>query len=243
HRRMSNLESGQVNTNSTDSNTNTNANNTRVEVVALDLGGVVFSAGKEVAAQSWERRGYDSKLIKDLLVSQESMDLRKGKMSDDAFWNNFFKQRIPADYDVELIRKIWYDGYVIDHDIVSMMQRLKSSGYIIVAFSGNIPSRIDYLEQKYNFRRYFDIEVYSFDFGYTKPDIKFIEALIKAVYPDVTDDTYAQFGRRIAYIDDNVKDAEPSKQYNIPTFIYRRGEIDALKNSMSEAGIVLTGKF
>ncbi|EFA84687.1 hypothetical protein PPL_01679 [Heterostelium album PN500] len=212
----------------------------KIDVIALDLGGVIFSAGKEVASQSWERRGYDSKLIRQLLTSPESMDLRKGLLTDDQFWNGFFKQRCPANYDVDVIKKLWYEGYVMDHDILALLYSLRTNGYRIAAFSGNIESRIDYLEDKYNFRRHFDYEVYSYDCHYTKPDTRFIEVLIKTIYPNATPDTYQQYGSRIVYIDDNVKDAEPSKLYNIPTFIYHRGQIDQLKSQLSELDVIKT---
>eukprot|EP01133_Synstelium_polycarpum_P013869 gene13869-16359_t len=210
-----------------------------VDVVAFDLGGVLFSAGKEVAKVSWERRGYDSKLIKELLVSPESMELRKGNLTDSEFWDIFMKSRLPESHDVNVIKKIWYDAYVIDQDVVALLMALRWSGYRIAAFSGNIPSRIEYLEEKYNFRRLFDFEIYSYDCGMTKPDAKFVEHLIKTIFPTTatSPDTYPELGRRILYVDDNEKDAEPAKLYNVPTLIYRRGDIDSLRARMVEIGI------
>ncbi|EGG21552.1 hypothetical protein DFA_01438 [Cavenderia fasciculata] len=216
---------------------------TEIKAVAFDLGGVVFSAGKEVAKQSWERRGYDSTLIRQLLISAESMQLRTGKMDDDTFWNVFFKKNVPDTYDVDLIKKLWYDGYVADLDIQMVIQSLRANGIKVVAFSGNISSRIDYLENKYNIRRFFDEEVYSFDYGYTKPDDRFVEALIQKVFPKAPKDKLADYGKHIFYIDDNPKDAEPALKYNIPTFIYQRGNIEPLRKKFDELGINVRASF
>eukprot|EP01132_Coremiostelium_polycephalum_P008625 gene8625-10615_t len=193
-----------------------------INTIALDLGGVVFSA-----------------------VSEPSMELRKGTISDDQFWNGYVKSKVPSHYDVDKIKSIYYQGYIIDEDIVAVMKKFTEKGYKLVAFSGNIPSRIEYLDKKYQFRRLFNLEVYSFDCGATKPDPYFIEVLIKKSFSSDIEiqhekrptgeqmERLKQLGEQILYLDDNPHDAAPAAQYNINTFIYERGHIDKFLNQLS----------
>lgn len=44
----------------------------------------------------------------------------------------------------------------------------------VVVFSGNIRSRVAFLEQRYGFRRLFDLECWSYDAGVSKPDPRFL---------------------------------------------------------------------
>ncbi|EGC37743.1 hypothetical protein DICPUDRAFT_29840 [Dictyostelium purpureum] len=220
-----------------------------IKIVALDLGGVLFSAGKEYAKREWKENGYDVDLIHDLLISDEAQQLRKGIISDNEFWNNYFKTKVPSNYNAELIKQCYYRGYILDEDIVSWMKRIKenskSSSHPIelVAFSGNIPSRIKYLNEKYQFRKLFDKEAYSFDCGATKPDNYFIEYLIKVSFPEETKDVtiqhgkplegeqlelFKKLGKSILYLDDSPKDAAPALRYDINLFIYERGHINNL---------------
>ncbi|MFW9989757.1 MAG: HAD-IA family hydrolase [Candidatus Odinarchaeota archaeon] len=46
-------------------------------------------------------------------------------------------------------------------------------------FSGNIKERIEYLNEKYDFLKYFDDTVFSFDYHQNKDDIEFYEELTK----------------------------------------------------------------
>jgi len=212
------------------------------EVIALDLGGVLFSAGKEVAKTEWRQLGYDIDLIEKLLTSPESKDLRKGIIGDHEFWNIYVKSKVPDTYDVETIKLAYYRGYILDNDIVAMINRLKDK-VTFVSFSGNIPSRIEYLDKQYQFRKLFKVECYSFDCGATKPDPYFVEYLIKQSFPKETSnitikhgqpvtgsnlDLFKQLGNKILYLDDEEKDAKPAQDYNINTFIYTRGQIDKL---------------
>ncbi|KAF2076076.1 hypothetical protein CYY_002640 [Polysphondylium violaceum] len=218
------------------------------DALAIDLGGVLFSAGKEYAKKEWIEHGYDAELIHSLLTSPPSMDLRKGIIQDHEFWDIFFKSKVPESYDIDFIKQAFYRGYLLDDDIVALMRRLKGK-VRLVAFSGNIPSRIEYLDKQFQFRKLFDSEVYSFDCGATKPDIYFIEYLIKHIYPAETANVvlhhgtpltgeshqlFKSLGKKILYLDDSVKDAAPSKEYDINTFIYARGHIDKLYEKYPE---------
>lgn len=198
-----------------------------IQAIAFDLGGVVFAEGKAILGDLLTNQyGYDKSQILKILGSPLSHELRKGLISDDEFWT-WAKKQLPPHYDIALIRRLWYDSYVLDQDITLLIQQLKGK-YTLVAFSGNIKSRIEYLDQKYNFRRYFDIEIYSYDYHVTKPDLKFVDVLIEktGVPPE-----------NILYIDDVPSDAAPAQARGMPLLIYKRGEINLLISALKKYGI------
>jgi FMN phosphatase YigB (HAD superfamily) len=111
--------------------------------------------------------------------------------------------------------------------MLDLVRRLKSR-YALVVFSGNIKSRVDYLDAKYDFRKHFDREIYSFDYGLNKPDGAFVDVMLTEV------------GCRpgeIVYIDDQASAAAPALARGVNTLIYKRGEIRKLKESLSRLGI------
>jgi len=98
----------------------------------------------------------------------------------------------------------------------------------LIAFSGNIKSRIAFLEEKYHFRHLFDIEVYSFDFHMTKPEREFVQVMIErsGVRPE-----------EIVYIDDNESYAKPARDLGVSVVTYQRGEIERLRQELRRQGV------
>ena len=200
-----------------------------IHAVVFDLGGVLFSEGKSVAIDRLCREyGYDKELLAKILSSPESVNLRKGLVSDERFWS-WAQEQLPPGCDASLVKREWYDGYVLDEDILALIKRLKGK-YKLIAFSGNIRSRVDFMETQHKFRHLFDIEIYSFDYHLTKPDRRFVEIMIeKAGSPP----------EEILYIDDNEAYARPAREMGVQVLIYRRGEAAKLQRELRERGLIL----
>ena len=200
-----------------------------IKTVVVDLGGVLFSEGKSVALDNLTAgHRYDPKRVGAILSSPKSILLRKGLLSDGEFWQ-WAEQQLPVNYDCRLIQQEWYNGYVLDEDIYALIADLRKN-YSIIAFSGNIKSRVDFLEAKYHFRHLFHSEIYSFDFHLTKPESQFVEVMIEksGVGPD-----------EIVYIDDNDSYAKPARELGVNVIIYRRGEVVQLRQRMKRYGMAL----
>ena len=200
-----------------------------IKVIAFDLGGVLFAEGKSVLIKRLSKeKDYDKDVVLSILKSPKSIDLRKGLITDEEFWT-WAQKQLPNDYDAQLIKKEWYDSYLLDRDILELAKSLKNK-YQLIIFSGNIKSRIKYLDEKYDFRRYFDKEVYSFDYHLNKPQKEFVEVMIKeaGVKPE-----------EIAYIDDYLKDAAPAKELRVNIIIYSKGQIDKLQKELQQIGVDL----
>jgi HAD superfamily hydrolase (TIGR01509 family) len=198
-----------------------------VKTVVVDLGGVLFSEGKSVALDKLAATyGYDRSLIGAILSSPQSISLRQGLMTDGDFWQ-WAQQQLPSSYDTRLIKNEWYNGYILDEEIYTLVSNLRKKCRI-VAFSGNIKSRVAFLERKYHFRHLFDVEVYSFDFHMTKPERAFVETMIQ------------RSGRRaeeIVYIDDNDAYAQPARDLGVKVIIHRQGDTAGLRTALRQQGV------
>lgn len=198
-----------------------------IKTVVVDLGGVLFSEGKSVALDKLTaQHGYERSVVGAILSSPQSILLRQGLMTDAEFWR-WAEQQLPSSYDSRLIQNEWYNGYILDQEIYALVAKLRNK-YSIVAFSGNIKSRVAFLEEKYHFRHLFDIEVYSFDFHMTKPERAFVEAMI------------AKSGARpeeIVYIDDNDSYAQPARDLGVNVVIHRQGDTARLLFSLAQHGV------
>ena len=198
-------------------------------MIAVDLGGVLFAEGCSEAADVLSREyGYAKDIVLGVLRSPESIALRKGLTSDEEFWT-WVQGSLPEHYDARTIQKAWYDGYLLDEDVLELIQQVRSR-YTLLVFSGNIKSRVDYLDGKYDFRKYFDKEVYSFDHGLNKPDKEFVHVMIEKA---------GCMPNEIVYIDDQISATAPAQALGVKTIIYRRGEIQRLRASLSRLGVQL----
>ena len=200
-----------------------------IRAIVFDLGGVLFTEGKSVAvAQLAREHGYNPELVNQILYSPKSLELRKGLIADHEFWS-WAQKQLPKDYDAALMKDVWYHSYILDEDIFELIKNLLIRGkYRIIAFSGNIKSRIDFLEERYSFRRLFDQEVYSFDHHVTKPEKKFVEVMVREARCKPEE---------IVYIDDNDQFTEPARDMGVRVLIYARGEVKKLKQDLVELGV------
>lgn len=200
-----------------------------IQVIACDLGGVLFSEGKTVALKRLEAKyGYDRNIIYSVLTSDESFKLRLGMISDTSFWH-YAQKQLPQKYDAQIIRDVWYDSYLLDKDILWLIRSLRAQ-YTIIAFSTNIKSRIDFLEQKYGFRRYFHTEVYSYGYQTYKQEKRFFSILLEKADVDPEE---------IVVIDDQQKNLVIPQKMDMKTVHYTSGKIRELKNIFKDVGITI----
>jgi len=198
-----------------------------IKAIVFDLGGVLFQEGKSVAIEKLSKeKNYDKNTVLSILKSPKSFDLRAGLINDKEFWN-FAQKQLPEGYDADTVKNYWYDGYILDENVFNLVKKLHGK-YKLFIFSGNIKSRVEYLEKKYNFRKYFDLEVYSYDYHLNKPQKEFVDVLIKksGLNP-----------QEMIFIDDNEEVLKPAEELGIRTIIYETGNIRDLENKLKSFGV------
>ena len=195
--------------------------------LVFDLGGVLFTEGKSVALKVLTRDyGYDPAVVREVLTCERSRDMRKGLISEKAFWS-WVEGQIPRDHDARLIRDEWYKGYALDRNVFELVKRLKGQ-YRLVVFSENIVDRVAYLDEKYSFREHFDIEVYSYDHHVGKRDPEFLEILLT---------TLGDRPGEILYIDNSRDVLNLAEQRGLNVVHYTSGEMISIETAMRRLGI------
>ncbi|MFA5062440.1 MAG: HAD-IA family hydrolase [Patescibacteria group bacterium] len=203
----------------------------KIKTFVFDLGGVVFADGSSKIGSILEKeKGYDPELIQKIIKSEKRREALRGKIQDEEFWN-WAKAQLPPDYDIDYIRNAYYGSYKLDEDISKLILELKKLGYRRIIFSGNMKSRVEYLEQKYNFSKNFDGAVYSFVVGHTKPDPEFFEAMINVIKCDPSE---------AIFIDDREDNLKLVEKYGVKTTFYSEGKIKKLLSELKKLGVEIS---
>jgi HAD superfamily hydrolase (TIGR01509 family) len=164
-----------------------------IKAIIFDLGGVVFRDGTKYTIQEMkEKFNFSEEGGFDLLLGKEARDFRKDLLTSEEFWKHV-QTKIPSKIKASEIRSLWYNNYIPFPGIIELIKKLKSR-YKLGIISGNIRERIVYLDKKYDFRKYFDVEVYSFDMHITKPAKLMWEKALELLNLDA---------KECVYIDDN----------------------------------------
>jgi HAD superfamily hydrolase (TIGR01509 family) len=153
-----------------------------IKTIVFDLGGVYFTSGSTLAIEKIKEI-YDIKdeeLLREIFKDKPATEgflLRKGLITIDEFEEQLFKKLGIDRKERKHTRYIWFGSYCVHYGIEDLLTILKKN-YRLVIFSGNVRERIEYLDKKCNFLRYFDDTVFSFDYRKNKNDIEFYKELI-----------------------------------------------------------------
>ena len=157
-----------------------------IKTIVLDLGGVYFTPGAVIAVDKI-REIYDitdiatlKRFFSDEQGAEGSL-LRRGLITMDEFENRLFtKLKIPERKNINHTRYLWYNAYCPHYGMKDLVKYLKGK-YRLVIFSGNIKERVEFLEKRNDFLKYFDDTVFSYDCHKNKSDIEFYKELVNHI--------------------------------------------------------------
>lgn len=157
--------------------------------------------------------------------------------------DNLYYQELLAcgmDYDVEIIKQTWYAAYTPDTGVWDLLKSLKGK-YKRICFTGNIPSRIEYLQNRYNFEDLFDIKVtllasflshkmqlYSYDYHMSKSEPQFIQTLINKA---------GCAPEEIILVDDEDKHRVVAESQGMHCVLHQTGKSEDLKAKLRVFGV------
>ena len=140
-----------------------------IKGIIYDLDGMYFTGGKEnfIKALS-DKYKVESEVAETLFISSDLMaNYKRGKLSDESFWNTFInKLQIKASKD-ELV-ELLVSGYKNEPQIETLVKELHSNGMVNILCSNNFPARVEALNKKFLFLLNFDVKVFSYEVGYLK---------------------------------------------------------------------------
>lgn len=159
----------------------------QIKTIVFDFGGVIFTDGSWMARKkirnAFRLKDEDVELLKECFTNEPGdmgQLIRLGLISLDEFLDKFITKLNLPKSKKKLIKHLWNSSYVLNYKMRKVLKRL-SKKYRLVAFSGNVRERIEYLEKRYNILKYFDDMVFTFDYQKNKRDLELYRELLEHI--------------------------------------------------------------
>lgn len=212
-------------------------NETLIKTIVFDLGGVYFTVGTVLTIdkiiQIYELNDRQQHILQESFSNKPNSlghSIRLGLVSIEEFEQVLVDKLELEEINPHQIHKIWFNSYLPNYDIQEVLRTLKLQGYRLIVFSGNVRERIQFLEIKNGFSKYFDDFVYSFDYQLNKDDDEFYEILIEKLLCDP---------QEALFIEDQQKNLKKARAFGFNTIQYYYTEqlIQELKSYNIEISI------
>lgn len=199
-----------------------NKNNNEVNAVVFDLFGVILSSGFESAMTELESLfGIDYKYLKPVYEKWE-IPFDKGEINSKQFWDKISKD-LQMQINWKQANNTVLNSYKSVDQTIEVVKRYKDV-LPLYLMSNTRSEWYKYLDNKFNFSRYFVKEFLSFEYGIIKPNPNFYKCVID----------YIGIPRNeIIYIDDKLENVHSGKKL-IPNSIqfHNSYEVENLINKM-----------
>lgn len=184
----------------------------QIKVITFDLDGVYFPNGKANFISSLGKLGISEEEARRVFLksSQMNQNYKNGRMTDEQFWSWAISEWKLSKSWQEVI-ELMIDGYDVDENVVATVKKLRNRGYKTAICSNNFPARVKGLQKKFGFLDNFDVAVFSYEVGESKPSKKIFEELVKKSQVEPSS---------IIFADDNPGNLVGAKETGITTFIY-----------------------
>ncbi len=200
-----------------------------VKAITFDLDGVYFIKGKSNFLKSIVKLGVKKKDAEKVFFGDEmNKEYKLGKLTDEKFWNWAIKEwglNISVNEVIDLMIK----GYEVNNKVEEVVKKVRKNGYKTLICSNNFPARIKGLQERFKFLNNFDIAVYSYEVGISKPDKRIFQELVNrsGVNP-----------QEIVFADDDIKKISGAKEIGIQAFLYEG--FDKFVEKLKELGVNLS---
>lgn len=173
-----------------------------IKAITFDLDGVYFTA--DSFAQFKQSLGVSS--FNDDYLTQ----FKKGELTEDQFWD-LARKELNFNLTNQEIFNLLKNSYQVNQNVVDTVKKVRSLGAKTCICTNNFPTRINALNQKFNFLADFNVVVLSYQIGAVKPDPKIFQTLItrSGCLPS-----------EIFYADDKQTNVDSALSLGINAFVY-----------------------
>lgn len=200
-----------------------------VKAITFDLDGVYFIKGKSNFLNNIVKLGVKKENAEKVFFSDEmNKEYKLGKLTDEEFWNWAIKEW-DLDISVSGVIDLMIKGYEVNNKVEEVVKKVRKNGYKTLICSNNFPARIKGLQEHFKFLNNFDIAVYSYEVGISKPDKRIFQELANqsGVSP-----------QEIIFADDDIKKISGAKEVGIQAFLYEG--FDKFVEKLKELGVNLS---
>lgn len=196
-----------------------------IKVILFDLGGVLFTNGSKKFKEAIISRYNLEKGFVEAVDEDIGSKYREAKITRDEFWK-YFLEKLNITENPDNLEKEWisyYDLITGTRDIISEL----SKKYKVYYLSDNVKERVDKLDERFGFLKWFVGGIFSHDVGVRKPNPKIYEYAIQkvGVKPE-----------EIVFIDDKESSLIPARQMGIATILFESP--DQLRNALISLGVL-----
>lgn len=161
---------------------NFDPNKDKIKTLVFDLGGVYFTSGTHLTLVKLKEKYQIHKWDPLILFFSSSPDtkggeLRLGYITMDEFETKFFREFGIDENFPNHLRRIWFSNYIPYYSMPKIIENLYRK-YRLIAFSGNIRERINFLDLRYDFLKNFHEKLFSYDYHFLKTQNKFFDELL-----------------------------------------------------------------
>lgn len=140
-----------------------------ITTLLFDLGGVLFTNGtKEFVRTFSSKFNFEHSLVTDLLDGEIGTSYREGKISRDEFWSRFLGKLNLSHLDIEQVENEWIYSYKLIEETRDIILSL-SKRYKIYYLSDNVRERVEKINSKHDFLKWFEGGIFSHEAGVRKP--------------------------------------------------------------------------
>lgn len=199
------------------------------KLIIFDLGGTVFSKGKQSFIDLLaERLKVNKEEVVHTIDGPHALQYRRNKISADIYWKIVRQElRIPAEF--EDLERLWFDQYVPISDMPELLTELRQR-YKVAYLSNNTPERAAYLQKKYDFLSWFDGGLFSYEAGVVKTDGGLYEMLLKKFEGILPSQTFI--------IDDRLQNLQEPEKKGFNTLVFENPI--QIRNEFKKRGMLST---
>lgn len=200
----------------------------KIKAVIFDLGGVLFTNGTKKFSEHLANK-YKVDLEKAKVILDKSNignAYRTGKITREEFWGAV-KKELQLTEHIDVLEQGWIDVYVLIEETRDIILDLAKK-YKVYFLSDNVKERVEAIDKKYNFTKWFHGGVSSHEAGIRKP------------HPDIYKialDKTGLLANEVLYIDDKENNLTPAKDLGMVTLLFESPE--KLRGKLQNLSITL----
>lgn len=130
-----------------------------IHAIVFEITNVLFRERISDVINQLKDDGLDDEQLHHLFYSDSAQRFRRGVLPSEMYWS-YIKENMP-DADIKTIKNVMYGSYIPHDGMFDLVLGLKKMGYCLAVMSRNMRECTNYLDQRYHFRCFFDVEVYS----------------------------------------------------------------------------------
>lgn len=185
-----------------------------IKAVIFDLGGVLFTNGtKKFIQDICFKYNLDTELVKEIMDGDIGSQYREAKITRDQFWKKVL-DKLNLKEDINTLEEQWINGYELIEGTRDIIFELTKK-YNVYYLSDNVRERVEKINDKYNFLKWFEGGIFSHEVGVRKPNPEIYKYALNKIRAKPEE---------VVFIDDKQTALDPAKEMGMITILFENPE-------------------